>query len=554
MEKLLSMPVQRVTVPNSTVLPDDVVQIAAKRAGLLGSPLKSDRVQDLARTLKRWYILKGYVLHSVTGATLKPETATAEITVQEPVNSDTPVGISFYKEMVIDEETGDLLTLRQYKERHQRRRTLGFDKLKKEDLNTTFVPTTGRTKASRIATAMGMTPGKPFQWDNLRWQKIAGSGLFSRILQATPQPMTDGTVQLHIVATEAPSRHLEYGVGKSLYTGGWEGELDFEHANLLGGGETLGVVVRRGTSDATPSVRLKFSNGRLGLEGGYDVEAFNEYIGDEGEVDDTLEQPEGLVRLLDYNKDALVGRRGATFRVKNPIDPRTIRYSVASASMERTSTKTGLHETIGSTTMEVGPFLKELPLGARSNVDASFTTGARIARNALLSSNLGDDADSVSTSILPYASVSATTRQLFPLLGPTNPSSARRPLILALRHSVTASTRSVPRHVAKAIGTTSNIRGSTPNGRVSSLVRGTTELRIPLQLPSRLKLQQDASVVVYGDWLLAIKDSSAPIDRKSCVGMGLRKSIQGIPLQYDVTYSNKGKVKAMFGLGSDFVF
>jgi hypothetical protein len=63
----------------------------------------------------------------------------------------------------------------------------------------------------------------------------------------------------------------------------WLGrELDFEHANLLGGGETLGVVVRRGTSDATPSVRLKFSNGRLGLEGGYDVEAFNEYIGDEG--------------------------------------------------------------------------------------------------------------------------------------------------------------------------------------------------------------------------------------------------------------------------------
>ena len=115
--------------------------------------------------------------------------------------------------------------------------------------------------------------------------------------------------------------------------------------------------------------------------------------------------------------------------------------------------------------MEVSPFLKELPLGAQSNVEASFTTRARIARSALLSSNLGDDADSVSTNILPYASVSATTRQLFPLLGPTNPSSARRPLILALRYSVTASTRSVPRHVAKAIGTTSNIRGSTPNER-----------------------------------------------------------------------------------------
>lgn len=563
MEMLRTMPVKRVTVPNSTVLPQDVVQIAAKRAGVLGSPLKSERVQDLAQSLKRWYVLKGYVLHSVTGATLKPETATAEIIVQEPVISAAPVGISFYKEMVIDQDSGDLLTLRQYKERHQRRRTLGFEELKKEDLNTTFVPTTGRTKASRIAAAMGMKPGKPFQWDNVRWQKITGSGLFSRILQATPKPMGDGTVQLHIVATEAPSKHLEYGVGKSLYTGGWEGELDFEHANLLGGGETLGVSVRRGTKDAIPSIRLKFNNGRLGLEGGYDIEAFSEFIGDEGDVEDTLEQPEGLIRLPDYNKDTLVSRRGTTLRVRNPIDPKTIRHTVASASLERTSTATGLHETIGSTTMEVGPFLKELPMGARSNLDASFTTGTRIGREALLSSNIEiiDDGATTGTapfgtrSILPYASVSATTRQLFPLMGPMNPSSSsRRPLILAVRHSLIASTRNVPRHVARAIGTSCTIRGSTPNGRVSSALRGTTELRVPIQLPSRLKVQQDASIVFFGDWLLAVKDPSTPISRKTSVGLGLRKSIQGIPLQYDVIYSDEGKLKSMFGLGSDFVF
>jgi hypothetical protein len=32
---------------------------------------------------------------------------------------------------------------------------------------------------------------------------------------------------------------LEYGLGKSLYTGSCEGELDFEHQNLFGGGETV---------------------------------------------------------------------------------------------------------------------------------------------------------------------------------------------------------------------------------------------------------------------------------------------------------------------------
>jgi len=35
----------------------------------------------------------------------------------------------------------------------------------------------------------------------------------------------DGNVQLMVTATEKPSRNLEYGVTKSLYTGEWEGEM-----------------------------------------------------------------------------------------------------------------------------------------------------------------------------------------------------------------------------------------------------------------------------------------------------------------------------------------
>ena len=74
-------------------------------------------------------------------------------------------------------------------------------------------------------------------------------------------------------------------------------------------------------------------------------------------------------------------------------------------------------------------------------------------------------------------------------------------------------------------------------------------------------------MVVYSDWLLSLNDnnrndsttsegndSNSMFRRKSCIGIGLRKTIQGIPLQYDVTYSNEGKLKAMFGLGRDFVF
>jgi hypothetical protein len=79
-------------------------------------------------------------------------------------------------------------------------------------------------------------------------------------------------------------------------------------------------------------------------------------------------------------------------------------------------------------------------------------------------------------------------------------------------------------------------------------------------------LQQDANFVVYSEWLLSMKDRNdaaavdsanvmtSMIQRKSCVGMGLRKTIQGIPLQYDVTYSNEGKMRSFFGFGRDFVF
>jgi outer membrane protein assembly factor BamA len=542
MEQLKTMPVQRVAVPDSTVLPNDVVQLAARRSGILGSPLRTDRVQEFAQALKVWYTRKGYVLHSVTGATLKPETATAEITVQEPKTNSAPVDIIFCKEMVVDEETGDLISFRDYKDKHTSRKTFGYDKIEKQNLNTTYVQTLGRTKPSRIASAMGMSPGAHFQWDSLRWKKISTSGIFSRILKASPQPMQDGTVQLHIYALEAPARHLEYGLGKSLYTDTWEGELDFEHMNLLGGGETLGVTVRRGTKDAEPTVRLRYSDENFGLEGGYDVELFSDFIGDQPD-----QPPEGD-HSPDYDDDSLLDRKGATFRLRNPINPKVIRNSATSISLERTATKTGLHESIGSASLNVGPFVKEYAFDARSNIDARVTLGTRMKDLLRLQStdNLIEQLH-----FKPYTSVTATTKQILPLGGSQSGSSGR-PLILALRHSVTTSTHSLPRHEARALGSLNNIRGTPSNGRVSQILVGTTELRIPIRVPAAIKTRQDAGLVVFGDWLVATKDAKSPVFRKSSIGFGLRKSVQGIPLHCNFSYSHEGKLKAACGLGRDF--
>jgi outer membrane protein assembly factor BamA len=254
LQQLQSMPVRHVVVPETTVLPPQVIASAVARSGLIGSPLRTDRVQTLAKQLKQWYLRKGYVLHTVTGATLKPETATAEITVEEPRISQVPVRLTVCKEMVIDSETGELVTFKQYRDKHVSRKTLGYDRLDRKSLNTTFVETKGRTSPVKIAKALKLVTGRPFQWDGGRWQQISKSGIFSRVLQTSPERMPDGTVSLHVYATETAPRHLEYGLGKSLYTGSWEGEIDFEHLNLFGGGETVGVIVKRGNKDAEPSV------------------------------------------------------------------------------------------------------------------------------------------------------------------------------------------------------------------------------------------------------------------------------------------------------------
>jgi hypothetical protein len=541
MEQLQAMPIRAVVVANSSILPPDVVRLAVKRSGLIGNPLRTDRVQEIARNLKRWYVRKGYVLHSVTGANLNPDTGVAELTVQEPTISENPVNIVACKEMVVEEGTGEVMTFKQFRDKHLARKSFGHDKLDKSNLNTTFVETDGRTKASRIAHALRLKPGEPFCWDGSRWQNVARSGIFSRVLRSSPERMPDGTIQLQIIVTEPPPRHLEYGLGKSMYTGSWEGEIDFEHQNLLGGGETVGLMVRRGSKDAEPSVRLRYSDEKFGLEGGYDVEVFSDFIGtnNEDQGDQKTASPN-----QDHDDDILLDRRGATFRLRNPIDPNRIRNSVASASMERTSTRTGLQESIGSATLTIGPFQKLLPLDARSHILSTVTTGTRFGekeKSEGFSRNMN-------LHVLPYSSISATTRQVLPLTSATENKGVRHPIVLALSHTVSTSSRNLPRHEAKAMGVAAEIRGARPDGRVSSSVTGTTELRVPISIP---KLG-DGSVVLFGDWFCVQKDAKSPFYSKSSIGVGFRKNFQGLPLKYDVCYSAGGKIKTMFGLGQDF--
>jgi len=558
LEQLKTMPVRRVVVPNSTVLPPDVVRTAIKRSGLVGGPLKMDRVQELARNLKRWYKRQGYVLHSVTGASLDPDTATATITIEEPVVSALPVDIVFCKEMIVDDDTGELLTFKRYrakKLKEMEKKSRGFGRLSldlkidRKDLNTTLVPTTGRTRALKIAKAMKLKPGRPFQWLDTRWSKIESSGVFSKIIKASPEPTSDGGVCLQVYAMEPAPRHLEYGIGKSVWTNSWEGEVDFDWRNIFGGGESVGATVRRGTKDSSPSVRIRFGDDKFGLEGGYDIEAFSDFLGDTGSDEEkkkTDKETDGSTSDSGFDQDSLLSRRGATFRLRNPISPSIMTNSVASASLERTSTTTGQLENIGSATMTFGPFRRLLPMGARSSVSTTINGGARLTGKADGDGN-GEGVLYGGTGVLPYSSASATTKQILPISFSSRDDD-KMPITLALQHTVSISTPNLPRHELKAMGNSAQIRGASANGIASSAVKGTTEIRLPIAVP-RLG---SGAVVLFGDWFCVQEDLKSPFYSKSSIGIGLRKNVQGLPLKYDISYSKEGKIKTMFGMGPDF--
>jgi hypothetical protein len=349
---------------------------------------------------------------------------------------------------------------------------------------------------------------------------------------------------------------LEYGIGKSIWTNSWEGEVDFDWRNIFGGGESMGVLVRRGTKDSSPSVRVRYGDDKFGLEGGYVVEVFTDFLGDspkdtKKEQTDTSLASEPIKAALEIDEDTLLHRRGATFRLRNPISPSIIRNSVASSSVERTSTTTGLHESIGSATLTLGPFRRYLPMDARSSVSTTITGGTRLKEVVSMNGEANEAPAATSmfsaSNLLPYTSASATTSQILPIFVASRNGDGQ-PITLAFKHTFTTSSANLPRHEAKAMGNSAQIRGASPDGPTSSAIRGTTEVRVPVGVP----LFGNGSLVFFGDWFYVQKDANSPFYSKSSIGVGIRKSIQGLPLKYEVCYSREGGLKTLFGLSPDF--
>ena len=542
--------VKSVSAPNSTVLPTAALADAGRQSGLVGGKFVPETVQQCAARVDQWYRRAGYLANSVTGATLDADAGVAKLEVDEATISSHPVDIVCVKEVAIDDRTGETMS-----PSAMRRKLIlegGADSDGSVSFNTTIVETKGKTKPAAIAAAMNLRPGEPFKFDPSRWSSrielASGGGIFSRVWNLAPVRAPDGSVQLRVVATEAPARNLEYGVTKSLYNDIWEGEVGFSHGNLFGSGERLDLMVRRGTREPHPSFNAKYTGNALIPESAYDLEAFSEYIGVTG------------------HEGGASSRRGLTVRFPRLLS-RRIR---GSASIEKTAARTaaGEHDHLIHSSFDIGPYYQKLPSNGRSSVQATANIGGKLD----LSKAQKGIADTL-RGLTPYSSYAATMRQIIPL-GSSPTAANKPPITLALQHRGTASTSELPQHEALAIGFAARVRGYSPrmNGPLSSSVVGTAEIRIPVTLPAN-NLVNDGSVLIFSDWMAAsrwtIRDiknkvksktvgssASAPLlskpMRKASAGIGLRSVLQGIPVKVDFTITDDGKIGANMALGMDF--
>mmetsp|Transcript_1332 Transcript_1332/g.2149 ORF Transcript_1332/g.2149 Transcript_1332/m.2149 type:complete len:680 (+) Transcript_1332:428-2467(+) len=291
---------------------------------------------------------------------------------------------------------------------------------------------TKKRNYTKMAQALRLHPNQPFCWNAKRWDAILSSGLFRNVFRVTPErtssssssssqeesndndsnDSSSSTVCLHIIAEKSPSHTLEYGISKSIYTGGWEGELDFQSKHLLAdhcADDVLCISLKRGAHDPEPSFKVRYKDDKFGLGGGYDVELFNDFIGvtkrrkassvsssssssgvwrqrgnhvkrrlfSRGTTAEDVEyqqlrssttaSPKEEEKENEYHEEEeeevygpgedLLVRKGLSIKIRDPFTS-FVSTSDVTAVLERTSTRTGESETLCSSTLGFGPIVR----------------------------------------------------------------------------------------------------------------------------------------------------------------------------------------------------
>ena len=608
---LRSTRILSVTAPESALLPPDIITQSATDAELVGGTLNPEALEQTATAINRWYADNGYVLNSVTGATLIPsatnddndanntegrvELKVKEVKLAKSSQNSFPVKLRLVQRVDSESDTNDqnsLITLPS----------------QSGETSTLFKSISGCTRPKKIARMTKLEPVRHLRILPDRWSRLvafpggmfgAGGGrsaIFSNIHAVRPIPEESpqgNAVSVEIIASEnKPYAALEYGVTKSLYSDKWEGEFDLKHTNAFGGGEVATINVRKGQSNGRKNGRnavrddnnkwaQRLNDGPLSWRmsvkdnyAGYDLNLFHENVGAGGHrkkhQNTSNKESEG-----DVLSDASGGnpmRVGGTMRLRLPSSmKRKFKANVVSATFERINA-----QSIASASVGVGPYQFNPFRSLYSSISASMTSGV---------SNSDGSAGAVT-----YAAGALTSHQSVPFKS--------SPVTLNVRHIASGGTKNLPRHEAVSLGLSSKVRGYkynyqgqkidtssieeeeqqehgtwqalkklcsgckganvNPQIAISKALSGTIELRVPFQAASEGGSQPilSGTFLLFGDWSLtqahtqslATEKENRPA-RFSSAGVGLRKVVQGIPLKVDACVTEHGSKGIFFGIG-----
>lgn len=582
-EILKSTIVTEVTASTSDLLPPEVLTLSAEHAKLIGGKLTPETLDATAKSINNWYASQGYVMNSVTGATLVPsqnDQGRVELKVREAKVTklkDKSVVIRFVEPCDDESDKSDeIINLPLQSESSGR--TEQYEQ---------YRITSGRTRTSKLAKIVGLTPGSHFRIIPQRWSRIVANSrgifgspsnvggsnsIFSSIHAIRPMPEDDGSISVEIIATEnKPFASIEYGVTKSLYSDQWEGELDLKHANAFGGGEiaTLSVKKGRGNSKGNRKGLGRVTGGPTSWR----MSISDESLSDTGYILELFRDNVGTFK----DKESGTERTGAIMQVRMPrtVSPRAV--SARFEQIEQTQDSSAPMQT-ASTTMNIGPinFL-------HSGLSAVLTCGVQ------------RDAAKTVMMAKPYFMGSVTSRKIIPLCpSPFTSGDQSKPYMnLAMRHVATSSTNHLPRHEAIVLGLSSRVRGYRynkkshtkqsswgsflqlskndevcPPAAVANSVCGNIELRVPFRPVfndvssnlNALSSMLEGSIVAFGDWAFSQThfsehDGQAKPERlvrSSSVGVGYRKIAQGLPFKVDAVITEHGTGGIFFGIGRDF--
>lgn len=589
---LRSTTIQSVTAPTSALLPSDVIKQSATDAKLIGGTLNPESLELTATAINRWYADNGYVLNSVTGATLIPaatdeddeddessnegrvELKVKEVKISKNSQKGFPVKLRFVERVDDNEiemnDQSSLITLP----------VQSTEMSQPKEEQQSFKVTSGVTRPKKIARMTMLEPGSHFRILPSKWSKLvaypggvfgAGGGrsaIFSQIhaVRPIPEESSQGDdVSVEIIASEnKPHTALEYGLTKSLYNDKWEGEFDLKNTNAFGGGEVATFNVRKGHSNKIIAGRnskrnsdqkwVRLNGGPLSWRmsikdsyAGYDLNLFQDNVG--GHRGSSIKTQK--ITAEDESESDVLDRSpmriGATMRFRLPPSmKRKFKASVVSATFERIN-----EQSIASTSVGVGPVRFNPLHSLQSFFSGSITSGVRSQSDR-----------GANTGVVPYAAGTCTSHQIIPL--------GSSPANFALRHVASGGTKYLPRHEAISLGLSSKVRGynynyqsqttseslSTdgeqeqghwhalkkflrggnsagairPSLATSKALSGTVELRVPFMAPSEnLRPIVSGTFLFFGDWSLTHAHTSpSSIDKENTP---LRCSSAGVGLR-----------------------